>query len=161
MLLQRTVLGGLLAERLREDGCEVTVVTPAAEVSTFCSYSLEQRRIQTKLLNLGVEIRPHRQLTGLAARDVELSCVFTGRAERLACDAVVLVTSREPRDDLYRSLCRVEPPGIRTLRRVGDCLVPSTIAQAVWDGHRAARELEGPSGNAAPLKLEYVQLEQR
>ncbi len=62
---------------------------------------------------------------------------------------------------LYRSLCRVGPPGIRTLRRVGDCLVPSTIAQAVWDGHRAARELEGPSGNAAPLKLEYVQLEQR
>jgi len=44
----------------------------------------------------------------------------------------------------------------RTLRCVGDCLAPGPIALAVWDGHRAARKLEGESGDEAFFKREYA-----
>jgi dimethylamine/trimethylamine dehydrogenase len=159
-------LGGVLAEKLRLEGCEVSLVTPAAEASAWTHNTLEHERIQSKLLHLGVEIRPHRELVALHGDEVELACVFTQRRERVACDAVLLLTEREPEASLYEAL-QGEPSlspgsetaGIRSLRRVGDCLAPSTIAQAVWDGHRAARELEGDGGDDAPFLHEYVQLE--
>ena len=155
-------LGGVLAEKLCRAGCDVSLVTPAAEASVWTHHTLEQQRIQAKLLSLGVAIRPHRRLTALRADALELACTFTDRREDLACDGVVLVTEREPQDALYRALLPVaEAAGIRTLRRIGDCLAPSTIAQAVWDGHRAARELEGEAGDDAPLKLAYTRLESR
>jgi dimethylamine/trimethylamine dehydrogenase len=153
-------LGGVLAEKLRLEGCDVSLVTPAADASAWTHNTLEHARIQTKLLNLGVEIHAHRELVGLDDGELELACVFTDRRERLACDHLVLLTEREPDDALYHSLMGVaEAAGIRTLRRIGDCLAPSTIAHAVWDGHRAARELEGESGDDAPLRHEYAQLE--
>ena len=43
--------------------------------------------------------------------------------------------------------------GIKTVRRIGDCLVPSSIADAVHGAHRAARELEAPEANR-PLRRE-------
>ena len=161
-------LGGVLAEKLRQEGCNVSLVTPAADASAWTHNTLEHHRIQSRLLHLGVEIRPHRELVALHGDEVELACVFTRRRERLACDEVVFVTEREPDAALYQALAADpalargrDAAGIRSLRRIGDCLAPSTIAQAVWDGHRAARELEGETGDDAPLKYEYVQLEPR
>jgi dimethylamine/trimethylamine dehydrogenase len=161
-------LGGVLAEKLRQEGCEVSLVTPAAIASAWTQNTLEHARIQSKLLHLGVAIRPHRELVALDGGEIELACVFTQRRERVACDAVVLVTERVPDTSLHEALhgdatssTGSAAAGIRSLRLVGDCLVPSTIAQAVWDGHRAARELEGPGGHDGPLKHEYVQLEPR
>ena len=46
-------MGGVLAEKLRLDGHEVTFVTPAADVSNWTHFTMEQARIQTRLLELG------------------------------------------------------------------------------------------------------------
>ena len=41
---------------------------------------------------------------------------------------------------------------------IGDCLAPSTIAAAVYAGHRAAREMDaGPTGDI-PFLREVIQL---
>ena len=56
-------LGGVLAEKLRSEGHEVNLVTPAADASSWAHNTLEQERIQTRLLELGVKIIPHRNLT--------------------------------------------------------------------------------------------------
>ena len=87
-------LGGVLAEKLRLEGCEVSLVTPAAEASAWTRNTLEQERIQSRLLHLGVEIRPHRELVALHGAGVELACVFTQRRESVAGDAGVRVTER-------------------------------------------------------------------
>ena len=43
------------------------------------------------------------------------------------------------------------------LSRIGDCLAPSTIAAAVYDGHRFARELDNPpEPDGVPFRREYT-----
>ena len=37
--------------------------------------------------------------------------------------------------------------GLRTVQAIGDALAPGTIAAAVWEGRRYAKELEAPTGN--------------
>ncbi len=49
-------MGGLLAEKLCQQGILVTLVTPAAAVSTFTHNTLEQHRIQKSLLEMGVDV---------------------------------------------------------------------------------------------------------
>jgi len=78
--------------------------------------------------------------------------VFTGRQRQFAASAVVLVTARLPDETLYRELCGedggehgVDGKSPRVLR-IGDCVQPALIANAVYSGHRAARELGGAAG---------------
>ena len=46
-------MGGVLAELLAKEGYEVTLATPAADVSNWTHATLEQARIQKRLLQLG------------------------------------------------------------------------------------------------------------
>ncbi len=39
----------------------------------------------------------------------------------------------------------------RTLRAIGDCHTPGTVAAAVYDGHAAARQLDSGEDIFAPL----------
>ena len=43
-------MGGVLAELLTQHGCNVTLITPATDVSAWTSYTADQHRIQTRLL---------------------------------------------------------------------------------------------------------------
>ncbi|MDH5356910.1 MAG: NAD(P)/FAD-dependent oxidoreductase, partial [Gammaproteobacteria bacterium] len=151
-------MGGLLAEKLCNEGHQVTLVTPAAEVSSWTQLTLEQERIQTLLLKLGVDIRPHRNLTRVGNGEVEIACTYTDARETIAADSVVLVTMRHPEDELYQQLIDNQPAldkaGIKSITQIGDNLSPGTIAAAVWSGHRYARELDEPKSNAVPFKRE-------
>ncbi len=149
-------LGGVIAEHLRTAGCAVTLVTPAAEASTWLHHTLEQPRVQRRLLELGVDIRPHRALTALDADSAELACVFTDRRETVACDAAVLATERLPDDGLFQALrvdeVALSAAGIRTLEVIGDARAPGTLAAAVYAGHAAARAFQAdPATVAAQL----------
>jgi dimethylamine/trimethylamine dehydrogenase len=130
-------IGGVIAEKLRGDGLEVTLVTPANEVSTWTTYTEEQHRIQERILTLGIHLKTGTSLSEIQAGGVIAECIYTGRKEEIPASAVVLVTSRVPRDDLYHSL-RDEID----IERIGDCLAPGTIATAVYSGHRYAREMD-------------------
>ena len=156
-------LGGVLAELLVREGRRVTLATPAADVSNWTHNTLEQAAIQTRLLELGVEIRPHRVLAGLGAAAAELACVYTGRTETLACDAAVLVTARLPEDRLYRELkaraADWKTAGIASVDVIGDACAPGTIAMAVYAGRRYAEELDAPEiGDAVPFRRELTEL---
>ena len=156
-------MGGVLAELLVQGGREVVLVTPAADVSNWTHNTLEQKQIQTRLLDLGVDIRPHRSVSAIAAGAVETACVFTGRREETPCDGVVLVTARLPEDGLYLELKAREETwaaaGIRSVRVLGDAGAPGTIAMAVYAGHRYGEELDGPDiGDAVPFRRELTEL---
>ena len=64
----------------------------------------------------------------------------------IEADGIVLVTQRLSDDGLYRELkadrAALEREGINGLFRIGDCLVPRLLADAVFDGHRLAREID-------------------
>ena len=61
-----------------------------------------------------------------------------------------MVTSRLPEDGLFQDLLPHEHR-FKTLRAIGDCNAPGTVAAAVYDGHSAARYLESGKDIYAPL----------
>jgi dimethylamine/trimethylamine dehydrogenase len=55
---------------------------------------------------------------------------------------------------------RLKAAGIKSLQAIGDCDTPSSIAAAVYDGHRAARELDAPPAEPdMPFRREHVALD--
>jgi dimethylamine/trimethylamine dehydrogenase len=59
------------------------------------------------------------------------------------------VTQRVSREALYLALAGDRGP-LEGVYRVGDCVAPRLIADAIWDGHRLAREIDSPDP-AQPL----------
>ena len=155
-------LGGVIAEKLRREGHEVLLVTPAATISSWSEWTLEQEQTQKLLIELGVEFATQTDLAAADAGMVELTCVFTDRRTEKDCDSLVLISERIPNDELYHSLQEksenLSEAGIKTLKCIGDCLAPSTIAAAVYSGHLAARELESDQQEEVPFLRERVQI---
>lgn len=158
-------MGGVLAELLAERGCETRYLTPASEVSTWTRKTLEQHFILARLLEKGVAIRTFTALDAIAEGAVTASCVFTGRAEEIEADAVVLVTSRTPEDRLATDLAARagdwSDAGIERVDAIGDALAPATIAHAVYAGRRHAEELDGPpvTGDEVPFRRKLAELD--
>jgi dimethylamine/trimethylamine dehydrogenase len=142
-------IGGVIAEKLRADGLEVTLITPANEVSTWTNHTAEQHRIQKHILNLGIHIKTGTSLSEIQSGGVIAESIYTAQKEEISASTVVLVTSRVPQDDLYYSL-RDEIH----IDRIGDCLAPGTIATAVYSGHRYAREMDAAVPVGVPFQRE-------
>jgi dimethylamine/trimethylamine dehydrogenase len=141
-------MGVALAEKLAKAGREVTLVTPKAEIAAFTEYTLEHPRIVADLRELGVRMLPHTSIS--RAGDEQLS-VIEGPNEdehQLPYDSLVLVTQRWSDDGLYQELRRqpdaLEEAGITGVYRIGDCVAPTFIAEAIFDGHRLGREIDSP-----------------
>ncbi len=132
-------MGGALAEKLRRAGHEVTLVTPQATASSWTAYTDEQGFVQARLLDLGVRLELSQMLLAQEEGLARLACAYTGRAKEIACATLILVTGRLPEDHLFKALGDL--PGIV---RVGDCLAPSSIADAIHSAHRYARLLGEP-----------------
>lgn len=158
-------MGGVLAELLVKEGFAVTLVTPAAEVSTWMRMTMEQLFVQHRLMNLGVTIISHH---GLAAADgprVTFACNFTGKETAIEDCSLVPVTARLPHNALLRDLKSRHgewaAAGIRSVTLIGDALAPGTIAAAVWAGRRYAEELDEEQGPvAANMRREVTGLAQ-
>ncbi len=152
-------MGGVLAEKLRAGGLEVTLATPAPSASAWCDYTLELAHIQKRLLEAGVTILPNRRLVALHEDRADLACVYTGALSQLACAALVTVTARLPNDDLYRALIAqdegLKEAGIESVTAIGDALAPSTIAAAVYAGHKYARSLGTEPDGKIAFKREF------
>ena len=156
-------LGGLMAELLRGEGREVTLLTPAPDVSHWTHATMEQHRIQAGLMRSGVRIVALHTLASIEAGQVTARCEYTGATRRIEAASVVMLSSRLPEEGLYLALqgADLDAAGIRSLRRVGDCEAPSTIAAAVYAGHRAARELDAAPAGEVVFRRELAALAAR
>ena len=136
-------MGGVLAELLATNGCEVTLMTPAPTISCWTEFTLEQERIYKRLLDLNVTLLPYHVLGSHTPTTATVSHTITSAEATLTCDAIVMVTDRIPNDSLYHELKPALDEGkLKSLRVIGDAYAPNIIAQAVFAGHLAARELE-------------------
>ena len=98
----------------------------------------ESAFLQAQIHAAGISPQPGHMLTAHENGHVRLSSVASGRVSELACETLILVTGRLPDDRLHGEISAQNPPF--TLARVGDCLQPSSIADAVYSAHRFARE---------------------
>jgi dimethylamine/trimethylamine dehydrogenase len=153
-------MGGVLAELLATNGCNVSLVTPAPLVSYWSQFTLEQERIQSSLMKLGVKLYPQNVLSEIGNDCVRLMNTISGDEIELSRDAVVLVSDRTPNDSLYQSLKPALAEGkIKSLRIIGDAEAPNIIAQAVFAGHLAAREFDETSVDGTPFKVERIKIQ--
>ena len=149
-------MGGVIAEYLATSGYTVTLLTPAPIVSPWTVHTLEQDRIQGRLLEHGVAILTARSPISLGSVSRH-ACIYTGVEAEIECDALVLVTSRVPDDALYRGLtarAKDQPTPWKSLRLIGDAEAPGTLAAAVYGGHRCARLHETEAADGPPFDRE-------
>ena len=146
-------MGPDLAEKLAVEGHRVDLVTSLEDIAPFSEETLEQVFLKERLHEVGV--RMHRGATLDLVEPGRVSGVGEfGEPFELEADAVVLVTQRLSDDALYHELRgdeeRLEAEGIEAVYRIGDCVAPQLIADAIFDGHRLAREIDSENP-AVPL----------
>ena len=139
--------GVSLAEKLAREGKRVTIVTPYPQIGPYMFQTLEGARMNRLLHRLDVELVPSHVVDAIEAGTVSGHHVFAAdRRAEWTTDGVVLVTQRLSRDRLYLELKddpdALREAGIQGLHRIGDCLAPRIVADAIFDGHRLAREID-------------------
>ena len=150
-------MGGVLAELLALQGFQVSLVTPAPLISYWSQFTLEQERIQHKLMHLGVRLYPQYVLSEIEDDCAALVNTISGEGIELPRDGVVLVSDRISNDSLYYDLKPALAEGkICSLKVIGDAEAPNIIAQAVFSGHLAAREFEEEKIEGTPFKVERI-----
>jgi len=139
----RFYLASVLAELVASTGRMVTFVTPTPVVAPWTEYTLEQQRIQKRLLSLGVKIMVSHQLADMSEDELTIECTYTGTTHRIACGRLVPVTARQPNEALWHELKSAESRwrdlGVNSVSRIGDGFAPGLIAAAVYAGHQYAR----------------------
>jgi dimethylamine/trimethylamine dehydrogenase len=152
-----------LAERLAAEGFSVELVAPHERIAPLCDETLEGPMLRRHLHDLGIGMRPGSMLTGIEAGRIAGVDEFDEPLE-LEADAVVLVTQRLSDEALYLELKAGEDTladeGVEALYRIGDCVSPRIIAEAIFDGHRLGREIDSESPAVPlPYKRERLVLE--
>jgi dimethylamine/trimethylamine dehydrogenase len=145
-----------MAERLAREGRDVILATPAETIASYTHFTLEASRLNRNLRELGVDIQTDRMLTEIRPDGVTLTDTWTdGEKVSLEVGATVLVTQRKSHDSLYRELKASDglgDAGITGVFQIGDCVSPTMIADAIFSGHRLAREIDSDDP-AQPLPI--------
>jgi 2,4-dienoyl-CoA reductase (NADPH2) len=114
---------------------EVTLVTPGSGFAT--GISAENRtQLTSRLAGAPLRVVALNTVTATTVGGMRLRGILDGREIDLAADVLVTVGERRP--------SRPDFTGVdgRTVRAIGDCVVPRLVAHAVAEGRAAAEEVE-------------------
>jgi dimethylamine/trimethylamine dehydrogenase len=163
-------MGVSLAELLANSGKRVTLATPFASAAPYTDWTLEGPNLRRMMREKAIGERlcqwVERVETGNALRVTLFDLYRDGShrteqpvagslprragtaVEEFVCDSVILCTARLSNTELYRGLKSRQDEwadhGLGGVFRAGDCLAPRYLADAVFDGHRLAREFDDP-----------------
>jgi len=154
--------GVSLAEKLAEEGKQVTLMTHLGHIAPYMHFTLEAPNMHRKLHKLKVEIVTYQVPTEMAEGQVTSAHVYDEEhLTEWGVDSVVLVTQRRSNEALYRELKdsvgidALESEGITGFYRIGDCVAPRLVADCIFDGHRLAREIDSENPEVPlPFKRE-------
>ncbi len=145
----RYYMASVLAELIASSGRKVAFVTPAPIVAPWTEHTLEQGRVQRRLIEKGIEIIPLHHLAGRTKDTLEIACSYSGAHRTIDCATLVPVTSRLPTNQLWLDLIAMKDHwadhGLESVERIGDCLSPGIIAAATYAGHSYARSRNNPA----------------
>jgi len=155
-------MGSCLAELLRQRSTEVTIVTSANAVSAWTFMNNEMANIRVRMIKLGIGTALEQNLTGFSDGAVQLASIYRDSdVSSIDCGSLVVVGIRTANDGLFQGLNsdpdRLADAGISSLRSIGDCRAPGTIAHAVYSGHEYARNIDA-GDSIQPVKWERPSL---
>lgn len=123
------------AEFLAQNGHQVTLISRSTSIGLWSGAN--QEFLYKRLRRAGVDLRPHTWIDAIGERVINTYDVFSGAAVDLGeFDSVVLSTGSAVDDRLYRELT-----GDSRVVRIGDCLAPRRLDNAMWDGLHASDHL--------------------
>jgi dimethylamine/trimethylamine dehydrogenase len=141
----QTALG--VAQYLQARGHDVELVSPFADIANRAHQDGISFALRSEILAAGGRLRPGLVLGAIGGPGATFFDE-AATAEEIACDAVVLMTRRASDDALFHELQgmpeRLEEAGIEAVYRVGDCVAPQDLSDAIFSGHRLAREIDSP-----------------
>jgi dimethylamine/trimethylamine dehydrogenase len=152
-----------LAEKLAVEGHDVELATCLERIAPVTDETLEGPMLRQHLHDVGV-----RQRAGFLAAEMGEGFIRGtdefGEPVELEADAVVLATQRLSNESLYLELAQdldaLRGEGVDALYRIGDCVAPRIVAEASYDGHRLAREIDSDDpATPLPYTRERIVLE--
>ena len=146
---ERYHVGASVAQHLAARGHDVTLMTHVDEFASLMRLTLEGTMMRRELHGLGVHLRPHSMVSHIEPGVVHAYNVWDeSQTDTIEVDTVVLNTMRRADDSLYRELKAdapaLEAAGIEQLHVIGDASAPRLMPEAIFDGHRLAREIDSP-----------------
>jgi dimethylamine/trimethylamine dehydrogenase len=173
-----------MAEFLADKGKKVTVVAHGKTVAHFLAYTMESANIHRMMHEKGVTARPMHWVESFDVRGGEVIAdiyyiyrdgykrstvplpegarAASKQVDRVAFDSVVLCTSRRPNSELYHELAARRSEwadnDVQAIFRAGDCYAPRLLPDAIFDGHRIAREFESPNPQRADVYIRERQI---
>jgi dimethylamine/trimethylamine dehydrogenase len=168
-------VGPGVAELLAADGYEVTIVTTFADLSPVSDQTLEGEMLRAHLHRAGIRVAHAATITEIKpgpgpapGNDGGGPWTVAGHDRHgdpwsAGCDGVVLVTQQASDDALYLELAgdpeALAAAGIAAVYRIGDAVAPRLLSEAVFDGHRLAREIDSPDpATPLPYRRERTEL---
>jgi dimethylamine/trimethylamine dehydrogenase len=141
-------MGPGLAELLAKAGHEVILATKGEHIGEYQRLTGEISHTLNDLRCLGVQLHTQTAVTAESPSTVRLSNLDRG-TETVEIDNVVLVGTRSSEASMYRGLTQMRDQWpeneISAVHRIGDCVRPHFIADAIFSGHRLAREIDSPN----------------
>jgi 2,4-dienoyl-CoA reductase-like NADH-dependent reductase (Old Yellow Enzyme family) len=122
-----------LGQSLAESGRQVKIVTayPQVGIKTGVTGTVDYPWINPKMLAAGVETETETWVEGVADDTATLRRIWTGEELEVEIDTVIPIMTRTSRTALYESIGRQG-------ERIGDCVAPREVDDAILEGARAA-----------------------
>jgi hypothetical protein len=126
-----------LARLLAARGREVTVVTADGMMGRKLEATLDWPWLMPRVVAAGVAIKTSTTVDRIEAGRAVLRSTLAGGPETIAADTVVLCMLRTSDDTLYHQLKARGLP----VRRIGDCVAPREVDDAVLEGFREGQAI--------------------
>lgn len=128
-----------VAQLLGDAGKQVHIVTMAPYVGAAAMMTFDAPAIYyPALVKRGVQLVPNTTVESIGDDGVSVVDIWTHEARTIPADTVVVNLLRKPRDELYLALRDEGMP----VRRIGDCVAPRQVDEAVYEGMELGLELE-------------------
>lgn len=126
-----------LARLLAQEGRTVTVVSADSLIGRKLEATLDWPWIMPRVAEAGITVRTSTTVERIAPGEATLRSTLGGPEEIIAADTVVLCMLRSSDDGLYHQLKARGLP----VRRIGDCVAPREVDDAVLEGFREAHAI--------------------
>jgi hypothetical protein len=133
-----------LALLLAEAGRQVEIVTHQMFVGALVATTLDIPWMYPLLTAAGVRLTPQSFVERIDANEVTIADMWGAGSRTAAAETVVLNLGRRPDLGLYEALLAT---GLEATR-IGDCLVPREVDDAIYEGERIGRALTGQPTSA-------------
>jgi len=159
-----------MAEIMADQGKQVTIISESHIIASYLENTRETANLQRLMHEKKIHERPMHWVEKFEVTDegVAADIYYVYRdgykrhlearpegglprrigteVDRVAFDSVILCTSRSSNNGLYEELLarkdEWEENDVMAVYRAGDCYAPRLLPDAVFDGHRIAREFE-------------------